>query len=63
MHELVTVYEVWSLASMRPRLEAGECSRIRSVKSSLLLASMRPRLEAGECRSSDDKTRVNLMLQ
>ncbi len=37
-------------ASMRPRLEAGECFRIGIGAGALgQVASMRPRLEAGEC--------------
>ncbi len=37
-------------ASMRPRLEAGECLLVVHIYYPLVIyASMRPRLEAGEC--------------
>ncbi len=38
-----------SPASMRPRLEAGECIDRPALNQGKGLASMRPRLEAGEC--------------
>ncbi len=38
------------VASMRPRLEAGECTGRHAGRGCGTVASMRPRLEAGECR-------------